>query len=34
MLKAYLDKGEKRSATDNVMCVVCTVFKEILPSVE
>lgn len=29
MLKAYLDRAEKTSATDAVMCVACTVFKEI-----
>ena len=28
MLKAYLDRGVKASSTDEVSCVVCTVFKE------
>jgi hypothetical protein len=28
MLRAYLDRGEKASATDLVMCTACTIFKE------
>jgi hypothetical protein len=27
MFKAYLDRGQKASPTDEVMCVACTVFK-------
>lgn len=28
MLKAYLDRGQKGDAADEVMCVACTIFKE------